>query len=98
LGEILLFTLEAVLGIAVSWAILRRDLERLMGEELARSWPDSTLWMALVLLGPLSVPWHFLRTRRSLRGLLLALAWLAVAILLSSLPVEGLRRVFGIGE
>ena len=98
MGEILVFTLDAVLGIAVSWAILRWDLGRLAGEELARAWPDSTLWMAVVLLGPLSVPFHFIRTRRSWSGLAMALVGLAVAVLLSGLPGEGLRWVFGIAE
>jgi hypothetical protein len=98
LGEVLLFTLDAVLGIAVSWGILRRDLRRLAGEELARAWPDATLWMAVVLLGPLSVPFHFIRTRRSWAGLGLALLWFGLAVGLSSLPGEGLRWVFGIAE
>jgi hypothetical protein len=98
LGEVLLFTLDAVLGIAVSWWILRWDLGRLAGEELARAWPDSSLRMAVVLLGPLSVPFHFVRTRRSWAGLDMALFWLVVALLLSSLPVEGLRLVLGIEQ
>jgi hypothetical protein len=98
LGEILLFTLDAALGIAVSWAILRWDLGRLAGEELARAWPDSTLWMAIVLLGPFSVPFHFIRTRRSWAGLDMALFWLTVAVLLSGLPGQGLRWVFGMAE
>ena len=98
MGEVLLFVLDAALGIAVSWGILRRDLRRLAGEELARAWPDSTLWMAVVLLGPLSVPFHFIRTRRSWAGLGLALLWFGLAVGLSSLPGEGLRWVFGIAE
>jgi len=98
LGEVLLFTLDAVLGIAVSWAILRRDLRRLSGVELGRAWPDSTLWLAVVVLGPLSVPFHFLRTRRSWAGVDMALVGLGLAVGLSSLPGEGLRWVFGIAE
>jgi hypothetical protein len=95
-GEVILFVLDAALGIAVSWGILRRDLARLQGEELARAWPDASLWMAVVLLGPLSVPFHFIRTRRSWAGLGMALLGLGLAVGLSSLPGEVLRWVFGI--
>jgi hypothetical protein len=98
LGEVLLFTLDAALGIAVSWWILRWDLGRLAGRELARAWPDASLWMAVVLLGPLSVPLHFVRTRRSWAGLDMALFWLAVTVLVSSLPAEGLRWLFEVGD
>jgi hypothetical protein len=98
LGEVLLFVLDAALGIAVSWWILRRDLRRLAGEQLARAWPDSTLWLAVVVLGPLSVAFHFLRTRRSWAGVDMALVGFGLAVGLSSLPGEGLRWVFGIAE
>jgi len=96
LGEVLLFTLDAALGIAVSWWILRWDLRRLRGEELSRAWPDASAWMAVVMLGPLSVPFHFIRTRRSWAGLDMAVVGLGAAVLLSSLPAEALRWVFGI--
>lgn len=94
----LLFALDAALGIVVSWWILRRDLGRLAGRELERAWPDASLWMAVVLLGPLSVPLHFIRTRRSWAGLDMALFWLAVAVLVTSLPGEALRWLFGVAE
>jgi len=41
---------------------------------------------------------HFIRTRRSWAGLGLGLLWLVGAVLLISLPVEGLGRLFGIGD
>ncbi len=95
-GEVLLFALDAALGIFVCSWILRRDLRRLVGVELERAWPDASLWMAVVMFGPLSVPFHFIRTRRSLAGLDLALFWLGLAVGLSSLPGLGLRWLFGI--
>ena len=72
MGEVLLFTLSFVLGIAVPALIVRRDVARLVGEQLSRSWPDASLWAAVVVFGPISVPIHFLRTRRSLLGIGLA--------------------------
>jgi hypothetical protein len=97
-GEILLFTLSFALGIAVPASIVRRDLSRLTGEHLARAWPDASLWSAVVVFGPLCVPIHFIRTRRSLWGILLGAAWLFAALLLIALPVEALGRIFGIGD
>jgi len=97
-GQVLLFTLSIALGILVPAVIVRRDLKRLTGERLARSWPDASLWLAIVVFGPLCVPIHFLRTRRSWAGLGLAVLWLAGALLLVTLPVEALGRIFGIEE
>jgi hypothetical protein len=97
-GEIWLFTLSFALGIAVPATIVRWDLGRLRGEHLARSWPDASLWSAVVVFGPLCVPIHFIRTRRSWTGLGLGTFWLLCAILLITLPVEALARIFGVGE
>lgn len=94
MGDVLLFTLSFALGIAVPLTIVRRDLRRLEGARLARSWPDSSLWAAVVAFGPLCVPVHFIRTRRSGLGWLLAVGWLACALLLIGLPVELLGRIF----
>lgn len=97
-GEVLLFSLSFTLGIAVPALIVRRDLGRLQGESLSRAWPDASLWAAVVVFGPLCVPVHFIKTRRSWLGLLLGLGWLACAILLITLPVELLGGIFGVAE
>jgi hypothetical protein len=97
-GEVLLFTLSFALGIAVPALIVRRDLTRLTGEPLARAWPEASLWAAVVVFGPLCLPVHFIRTRRSLLGIALGVAWLVGAVLLISLPIELLARLFGISE
>jgi hypothetical protein len=95
-AEVLLFSLSFVLGIAVPAGIVRGDLARLQGERLARSWPDASVWAAVVAFGPLCVPVHFIRTRRSLVGIALGLAWLIAALLLIVLPVELLGSVLGV--
>jgi len=97
-GEIFLFTLSFALGIFVPQAIVRRDLSRLTGDRLARAWPDASLWSAVVVFGPLCVPVHFIRTRRSWLGLALGAFWLLAALMLIALPVEALGRIFGIGD
>jgi hypothetical protein len=97
-GEVLLYVLSFALSIAVPATIVRRDLARLTGEPLARSWPDASLWAAVVVFGPLCLPIHFIRTRRSLLGVALGVGWLAGAIALSALPVELLARAFHVAE
>jgi len=97
-GEILLFTHSFVLGILVPHDILRHDVEQLRGEALARAWPDASLWSAVVTFGPLCLPLHFIRTRRSWAGLGLGVLWLLVAGMLITLPVEALGGIFGVGR
>jgi hypothetical protein len=97
-GEVLLYTLGFALNIAVPATIVRRDLARLTGERWARAWPDASVWSAVVMFGPLCLPVHFIRTRRSLTGVALGIGWLVGAIVLSALPVELLARAFGLGE
>ena len=98
MGEVLLFTLSFALGIAVPWQIVRRDLTHLTGKRLARAWPDASVWAAVVVFGPLCLPVHFIRTRRSWLGLALGVGWLLGAILAISLPIELLARLFGLSE
>ena len=93
-----MYSLSFALGIAVPAVIVRRDLARLSGERLARAWPDASLWSAVVVFGPLCLPIHFIRTRRGWVGLGLGAFWLVCAVILVTLPVELLGRIFGLGE
>ena len=79
--EVLELAIQIAGSIAVPALIVRRDIARLEGPALARSWPESSLWSAVVAFGPLCIPVHFVRTRRSLVGLGLAALWLALALL-----------------
>jgi hypothetical protein len=97
-GVVLLYLVSFVLGIAVPATIVRWDVARLSGERLARAWPDASLWSAVVVFGPLCLPVHFIRTRRNWVGLGLGVAALVGAVLLISLPVEGLGWLFGIAD
>ena len=97
-GEVLLFTLSFALGIAVPAGIVRRDVRKLSEERLARAWPDASLWSAVVVFGPLCLPVHFIKTRRSWSGVLLGFGWLACALLLITVPVELLGRIFGLSD
>lgn len=65
--------------------VIKKDLARLAPLPLSRAWNDASLWSAIVAFGPISLVVHFTRTRRSLLGLLLGLAWAAGSLLLSAL-------------
>lgn len=87
-----------VAEIVVPWALvtlalfvlLDRDEARLPLRDLDRAWPPATRALALVYFGILAVPVHFWRTRRTVRGTLLGLAWAAVASAFSWGASEGL--------
>lgn len=79
--EALVMVLEFVAAIVVSVLVVLRDVKRLSPRLLARSWPATSIWSAVALLGPFAIPLHFVRTRRSLVGVGLGLAWLAGAVL-----------------
>jgi hypothetical protein len=77
--------LAGALGIAVPVWIVRFDMRRLDADRLARAWPDASFWIAVVAFGPLCIPVHFWKTRRSLLGLVLGLIWgLAALVTLSA--------------
>jgi hypothetical protein len=59
-------------------------------EQRARAWPTASRRIAVVYFSPLCVPLHFLRTRRSLRGALEAVAWTAALVALLAAVDAGL--------
>jgi hypothetical protein len=97
-GEVLLFVFFNVLAVATSATVIRRDMRRLSEAERARSWPDASFWVAVVLFQPLSLPLHFIRTRRSLRGVALGLLWGAGVLVALSLLGELVARIFGLPD
>jgi len=76
---VLLYALQLVLGVVVPAVVVRRDLRRLPPGELARAWPDASVWSAVALVSVFAVILHFARTRRSFLGFLLGLGWFVVA-------------------
>jgi hypothetical protein len=72
--------LQIVLGALFTAWVVRRDMRGLPPERLARSWNVASFWSAVVGFGPLSIPVHFARTRRTLLGFLLGVAWAAGVI------------------
>jgi hypothetical protein len=80
-----LLLLQIALNVLLPAWVVRRDLRRLPPEQLARSWNDASLWAAVVLFGPLCLPVHAVKSRRSMAGLGLGLLWLAGAVLATTL-------------
>lgn len=91
-----MFSLELALGILVPWWIVRRDLRRLDAERLARAWNDASFWMSIVMFGPLCLPFHFTKTRRSLAGLLLGLVWMVGAFVAIGLTASLAATALGV--
>jgi hypothetical protein len=83
--EVLLLSFDLALGIVVTWWILRFDYRRLDDRRLARSWNDASFWNAVVMFGPLCLPFHFTKTRRSLLGFAIGVGWAVVAFAVISL-------------
>ncbi len=93
---VLLFALQMALGIVVPWGIVRRDLAGLDSLQLARAWPSVSFWMAIVAFGPLALPFHFTKTRRSLWGFCLGIFWMFIALIAIGLLATAAAAVLGV--
>lgn len=106
-NESLLLATVIVVDMAVTslagQLLVRRDERRLDEARLERAWPpvtrDMVLGLGVLLGGPIVVPFgvfvHYARTRRSLLGALLGLAF-AVLTILPALAVDfGVDLVIG---
>ena len=89
--DVVLLLAQMALSIAVPAWIVRFDLARRKPQELARAWNDATFWSAIVAFGPLSLPVHFIKTRRSLWGFLWGMFWMVAATAAISGPALALE-------
>jgi hypothetical protein len=95
-SEILVVASSLILNALLPYLIVRRDLSRLSGERLARAWTDASFLSAVVAFGPLSLPIHFSKTRRSLAGFGLGVGLAAAALAVQALAVTLLSAAFGL--
>jgi hypothetical protein len=86
---------QLALGIAATSFIIRRDMRRLSPERFSRAWNTASFWNAVVVFGPVCLPVHFVRTRRTVWGLLLGLFWAAVVTVAVGILSDALMSVFG---
>ena len=95
MADVAQLVLQLVLGILLPATVVRRDLRRLNADQLARTWNVASFWTAVVAFGPLCLPVHFAKARRSLSGLGLGMLWMVAVSALISLVAEGMARLGG---
>ena len=97
MSEILVVALGFVLNAALPYLIVKRDLARLAPDRLARAWNEASFLSAVIAFGPLALPVHFVKTRRSWAGLGLGLGLAVGAILSAALADTAFSWALGLG-
>jgi hypothetical protein len=91
LVDVVVLVIQLGLTIWLSWSVIGRDLRRLGSAELDRTWGEASFWVAVVCFAPLSILVHFIKARRSIRGVLLGVGWMlgvVVAVWVAAAAVE----------
>ena len=96
MSEAFILVLGLVLNAVLPYLVVRYDVARLSEERLARSWPQASFLSAVFVFGPLSLPVHFAKTRRSLLGLGLGVLMCALTVLAQVLIASGLSLLLGV--
>ena len=78
--DVLDYVASLIVSTAAAFAIVLLDERWLPPAELDRAWPPTSRASAIVAFGPLCLPVHFWRTRRSLAGVLWGLGWAALVV------------------
>ena len=95
--SILTLVLELLLGVLLTAWVVRFDRRRLPPERFLRSWNDASFWSAVVAFGPLSIPVHFARTRRSVLGFVIGCAWMIGVLAVLELLASAVMWIAGEG-
>lgn len=96
MSEVLIVALSLVLNAFLPYAIVKRDLLSLPKPLLERAWTDPSFLSAVLAFGPLSLPVHFGKTRRSVLGLGIGLGLCVLSMAAESLIVAGLSAVLSL--
>lgn len=96
MAETLIVALSLVLNGLFPYLVVRRDLAGLSEERLVRAWPQASFLSAVYAFGPLSLPVHFAKTRRSLLGFALGVFWLVLTLLAEAAVTAALGAVLGV--
>jgi len=94
-SEVLVVALSLALNALLPYLIVRRDLRGLSEERLARAWTEASFLSAVVAFGPLALPVHFAKTRRSLSGFGLGVGLCVLALGAQATVVALLSAAFG---
>jgi len=94
--EVLIVAVSLIMNALLPYWIVRFDLRRLSGERLARAWTDASFLSAVIAFGPISLPIHFAKTRRSLAGFGLGVGLAVLSFAAQGLAAALLGAVFGL--
>jgi hypothetical protein len=75
MSEVLELVVPNALMWALTFALFAWDERRMTEAQRARAWPVASRRIAVVMFAPMCVPIHFVRTRRSARGVIEAVGW-----------------------
>lgn len=81
----LTFVISLVVSTGGAFYVLWRDDRTLTAEQEERAWPETSRLAAVVAFGPLCLPVHFWRTRRSALGLALGFGYMILLTIASGL-------------
>jgi hypothetical protein len=95
--SVLAVVLDLILGVVLTAWVVRFDMRRLPPERFARCWNDASFWSAIVAFGPLSIPVHFVRTRRSVVGFIIGILWAAGVLVVLEVAGSVLMWISGEG-
>ncbi len=95
MADVLDVALSMLVGTLGTILLVAWDERRLDEAAQDRAWPLSTRLAAALAFGPLCLPVHFWRTRRTLVGTLLGFGALALLVAIVALLSEGLHAVLG---
>lgn len=96
--ELIEYVFSLVFTTGATFAVVLADerrLARVAPPRLERAWPPASRASAAVAFGPLCLPVHFWRTRRSLAGALAGLGWAAAVIGVDVLVTSAIDAAMG---
>jgi hypothetical protein len=94
--EVLIVASSLLLNALLPYWIVRFDLRRLSAERLARAWTHASFLSAVIAFGPLSLPIHFAKTRRSLAGFGLGVGLAVLSFAAQAMVAAVLSAIFGV--
>jgi fumarate reductase subunit D len=95
-SEVLVVLLSLLLNALLPYGIVKRDLARLSEDRLCRAWTDASFLSAVLAFGPLSLPVHFTKTRRSLPGFAHGVLLCTLSLFVQGLAAFGLSALLGV--